>query len=92
LKTVGCRVTAFNSHPDGFFPARNPEPNVGSLKSVAATVRNLKAAVGFAYDGDGDRVTFIDENGEIANFDCALAACAASVAEKKPRGSNCDKR
>jgi phosphoglucosamine mutase len=82
LKTVGCKVTAINSQPDGFFPARSPEPSGESLKSVAATVKNVKADAGFAYDGDGDRVTFIDEKGEIADFDSVLAAYAAYIAEK----------
>ncbi len=82
LKTLGCKVTAINSQPDGFFPARSPEPNEESLKSVAATVKNVKADAGFAYDGDGDRVTFIDEKGEIADFDRVLAAYAAYIAKK----------
>jgi phosphoglucosamine mutase len=81
LKALGCKVTAINSQPDGFFPARSPEPNEESLKSLATTVKNMKAEVGFAYDGDGDRVTFINEKGELVDFDRILAAYAAYVAE-----------
>jgi phosphoglucosamine mutase len=86
LKALGCKVTAINSQPDGFFPARSPEPNEQSLKSVAATVKNVKAEVGFAYDGDGDRVTFINEKGDLADFDRVLAAYAAYVAERNHGG------
>jgi phosphoglucosamine mutase len=49
-------------------------------------VKNVKAEVGFAYDGDGDRVTFINEKGEVADFDRVLAAYAAYVAERNHGG------
>jgi len=39
-----------------------------------------------AYDGDGDRVAFIDENGNLADFDRALAAYAAYVTKEKNGG------
>jgi phosphoglucosamine mutase len=86
LKALGCKVTAINSQPDGFFPARSPEPNEDSLKSIAMTVKNVEAEVGFAYDGDGDRVTFINERGEVVDFDRVLAAYAAYVAERNHGG------
>jgi phosphoglucosamine mutase len=86
LGTLGCKVTALNSQPDGFFPARSPEPNGTSLKSVAKTVKDLGADLGFAYDGDGDRVTFIDDNGKLANFDHVLAAYAGYVTKKNRGG------
>jgi len=82
LKTLGCKVTAINTLPDGFFPARSPEPNKESLKPLAQVVRKLKADVGIAFDGDGDRVAFIDEEGNFADFDCVLAAYAAHVAKE----------
>jgi phosphoglucosamine mutase len=86
LGALGCKVTALNAQPDGFFPARSPEPNEESLKSLAKTVKNLEADVGFAYDGDGDRVTFIDEKGKLANFDRVLAAYASYVTKKNGGG------
>jgi len=84
LKELGCRLIVVNAQPDGFFPARSPEPNVDSLKSLALIVKELGADVGVAYDGDGDRVAFIDENGVFADFDRVLAAYAGHVV----RGSN----
>jgi phosphoglucosamine mutase len=86
LKTLGCKVTAVNSQPDGFFPARSPEPNEKSLKTVARIVKNVHAGIGFAYDGDGDRVIFIDEDGKLANPDCILAAYAAYVTKRNGAG------
>jgi phosphomannomutase len=45
-------------------------------------VRELGADVGVAYDGDGDRAAFLDENGDFVDFDRVLAAYAAYVLKK----------
>jgi len=84
--SLGCKVTAINSQPNGFFPARSPEPNAESLKPLAKIVRELNADVGIAYDGDGDRAAFIDEEGNFVDLDRILAAYAAYVARKKGEG------
>jgi phosphoglucosamine mutase len=86
LASLGCKVTALNSQPDGFFPARSPEPNEESLTPFARTVVELGADLGVAYDGDGDRVAFIDEEGNLADFDRALAAYAAYVTKERNGG------
>jgi phosphoglucosamine mutase len=85
LKALGCDVKAVNSQPDGFFPSRSPEPNAESLKPLAKIVEAFRADIGVAYDGDGDRVAFIDENGVFVDFDRVLAAYAAH-ALKRCRG------
>lgn len=77
LKSAGCKVTALNAQPDGYFPARSSEPTAESLKDLAKIVKVLGADVGIAFDGDGDRVAFVDENGVFVNFDRSLAAYAA---------------
>ena len=86
LKAVGCEVAAINAQPDGFFPARSSEPNVESLKPLASVVRKLGVDGGFAFDGDGDRVAFIDEKGDFVDFDRALAAYAAYVVKRRGGG------
>ena len=77
LKTMGCKVTALNSQPDGHFPARKSEPTAESLMDLANVVKTLGADVGVAFDGDGDRVAFVDEEGVFVNFDRSLAAYGA---------------
>lgn len=81
LKRVGCKVTTLNAQPDGFFPARGPEPNPATLESLAKTVKRLGADAGVAYDGDGDRVAFIDENAGFADFDRILASYISHITE-----------
>ena len=77
LKAAGCRVTALNAQPDGFFPARSSEPTAESLRDLARVVKEVGADVGVAFDGDGDRVAFVDEEGCFVDFDRSLAAYAA---------------
>jgi phosphoglucosamine mutase len=85
FKELGCKVVAVNAQPDGFFPARSSEPNAESLKPLGAIVKKLDADVGLGYDGDGDRVAFINGEGHFVDFDRVLAAYAG-VAVKKNGG------
>jgi phosphomannomutase/phosphoglucomutase len=62
---LGCKVITINGHPDGRFPGRGPEPTPANLKDLCDAVRAYNASFGVAYDGDGDRSIFCDENGEI---------------------------
>mgnify|MGYP005851074391 CR=1 FL=1 len=86
LKSLGCKVTAINAQPDGFFPVRSPEPNAESLKPLARIVQELGADAGITYDGDGDRVAFIDEKGKFVDFDRVFAAYAAHITKEKDGG------
>ena len=86
LKAQGCRVTALNAQADGYFPARSSEPTANSLGKLAYIVKEKDAEVGFAFDGDGDRVAFIDEKGDFVDFDRALAAFSAYALKKNQGG------
>jgi phosphoglucosamine mutase len=87
LQDLGCKVIALNAQPDGWFPARSPEPNAQSLTLLAKVVKNVGADGGLAYDGDGDRVAFTDEKGSFADFDQVLAAYAAYVVKENGGGT-----
>jgi phosphoglucosamine mutase len=54
---------------------------------LARVVKILSADVGLGYDGDGDRVAFIDRKGNFADFDQVLAAYAAHVVKKNGGGT-----
>ncbi len=87
LRNLGCKVMAINAQPDGFFPGRSPEPNRQSLNPLARIVKDSNADLGVAFDGDGDRVAFIDEEGVFVDFDQILAAYAAFAIKKNCGGT-----
>jgi phosphoglucosamine mutase len=87
LKSLGCKVTALNCQPDGHFPARKSEPTAESLQALAGTVRALGADIGIGFDGDADRVAFVDEKGVFVSFDRSLAAYAAYMLKNNGGGS-----
>jgi phosphoglucosamine mutase len=86
LQTLGCKVTALNAQPDGHFPARKSEPTSESLQDLAKIVKILGADIGIAFDGDADRVAFVDENGDFVNFDRSLAAYGALALKRNGGG------
>jgi phosphoglucosamine mutase len=87
LKAAGCHVITLNAQPDGFFPARQSEPNNESLKDLAQIVKATGAQAGVAFDGDGDRVAFVDEKGSFVDFDRSLAAYAAYALKRSGGGT-----
>lgn len=70
---------------DGNFPNHNPDPLIKeNLFPLQKEVKNKKADLGVAFDGDGDRIIFIDENGEIVSGDLITALLAKIILEKNP--------
>jgi phosphoglucosamine mutase len=88
FKMLGCKVTVLNGQPDGHFPARSSEPTVKSLDCLSKTVCALGADIGIAFDGDADRVAFIDEQGVFVNFDRALAAYSFHTLKQANKNSD----
>ena len=86
FKNLGCKVISLNSQPDGQFPARKSEPTAESLRDLAKAVKILGADIGIGFDGDADRVAFVDENGVFINFDRSLAAFSAFALKRKGGG------
>jgi phosphoglucosamine mutase len=71
---LGARVTAIGCEPDG----KNINAGCGSQYpgKLAEEVRRTGADLGLAFDGDGDRVIAVDENGDVLTGDHILAICA----------------
>jgi len=74
FRELGAEVVKINVAPDGY----NINNNCGALhpKVVAEQVREQKANLGVALDGDADRVIFCDEHGRTVDGDRILAMCA----------------
>ena len=64
LKKIGCEVIELDCNLDFTFPKYNPNPeDLKMLHEIAKTVKKHKADIGFGFDGDGDRVGVVDNNG-----------------------------
>ncbi len=61
----GGKITLeeINGERNPAFPGINPEPIAVNLEKLQATVRERRADVGIAQDGDADRIGIVDENG-----------------------------
>ncbi len=84
---VGAHVISVNSHIDGRFIGRNPEPNETNLKNTINMIKGLNTIdnnnyIGIAHDGDGDRMIAIDEKGRLTDFDKLLAIFSKYIIEK----------
>ena len=62
-----------HDRPDGTFPERNPDcARPAYLEQLAGLVRRLQADLGIAFDGDGDRVAFVDNEGRVLSTEEAI--------------------
>lgn len=77
FEELGAEVILLGAKPNG----ENINKNCGALYPglISAMVKKKKADVGISFDGDGDRVIFADENGEIINGDRIMALCATRL-------------
>ena len=71
LRELGAEVFVFGNQPDG----TNINKECGSMhaRAICAKVRELRADVGIAHDGDADRVLLCDEQGALVDGDDIMA-------------------
>jgi len=68
--------------PDGTFPERRPDSaNPRNLRVLRGTVRDGLATLGIGFDGDGDRVSFVDGEGNVLSPEEAVTALLACVGD-----------
>ena len=74
LKELGADLVAIHTHPTG----TNINDHCGSthMEQLAQRVRDEKADIGIAFDGDADRMLAVDENGNMVDGDQIMAICA----------------
>jgi len=79
LWELGAEVIAIGVDPDGF----NINKDVGSThpEALIQKVRELRADIGIALDGDADRVLIVDEQGQVVDGDQLMAVIARSWLE-----------
>jgi phosphomannomutase/phosphoglucomutase len=83
-KLLNCESFLINETIDGLFPGRGSEPTPQNLSRLSLTVRENNADLGIAFDGDGDRSIFCDNNGDILNGDTSALALTKFILQKNP--------
>lgn len=71
-----CTPIYINETLDGNFPAHHPDPAVAeNMKQLQECVKKERADFGVAYDGDGDRIGIVMDNGEILPIEYFMIIC-----------------
>ena len=83
FRKLGCTSAAINDVPDGTFPGRSAYPNEKTLGGLQAKVKELKADLGVAYDGDADRAVFVDDKGAVKSAEEVGALLAREILSDK---------
>lgn len=69
-RRLGFDIKPLFCEPDGRFPNHHPDPTIpGNLQSLIKVIREEKADLGIAFDGDGDRIGVVDQKGRIIPAD-----------------------
>lgn len=85
FKNTPIRVFSLFAKLDGRFPNHSPDPLIKeNLKFLQKEVLRKKADLGIAFDGDGDRIMFVDERGEIIPADFITAIMAEIILKNSP--------
>lgn len=85
FKRVPANLIRMNFKLDGNFPAHQPDPlQFAALADIRARVISEKADLGLAPDGDGDRLFFIDEKGQMIPAAMITALIAREILKERP--------
>jgi len=76
-------VVEINKEIDGNFPSHPPEPSEENLKELSKFIRENNCSLGVAFDGDADRIVFLDENGKAIRGDKILYIFSKFLKPKK---------
>jgi len=80
LKELGAEIFVMGDQPNG----KNINENCGSMhpEKLFTKVREYRADIGLAHDGDADRVLLCDENGDLIDGDDVMAIAALNMMEQ----------
>ena len=84
-RALGCQVEELFCEVDGRFPHHHPDPSVPeNLAPLMARLKTGDAELGLAFDGDGDRLGVVTQDGTIIYPDRQLMLFAADVLDRNP--------
>jgi len=82
---IGCEVHPLYCDLDGSFPNHSPDPTVPeNLSALISLVRKKQLDIGIAFDGDGDRMIAVDNQGNILWPDRIMILLAQDVLKNDP--------
>ena len=85
FERFGCELHGLHVEMDGRFPNHHPDPTVpDNLRELIVQVRQRKADVGFAFDGDADRIGVVTDQGDILWGDELLLLFARFILQERP--------
>ena len=86
FRKLGAEVTVFNCRPDG----ENINRNCGSthIEVLQNYVKDNGFDLGFAFDGDADRLLCVDEDGSLVDGDMIMAICSKAMKEQGRLNAN----
>ncbi len=84
-RRLGCHVTELFCEVDGTFPNHHPDPaHHENLEALITELARGDAELGFAFDGDGDRLGLVTKDGEVIFPDRQLMLYAKDVLSRNP--------
>ena len=87
FRKLGCEVIELFSDVDGHFPNHHPDPSKPeNLKDLVLAIKEHDAEIGFAFDGDGDRLGVVTQEGENIYPDRQMQLFAKDVLSRVPGG------
>jgi phosphomannomutase/phosphoglucomutase len=85
FRKMGAEIIDIFCEPDGRFPNHHPDPTLPeAMDKLVAKVRETGAELGIAYDGDADRIGFVDDAGNILWGDQLLIIFARDILPSRP--------
>lgn len=84
---LGCEIVELFTEIDGNFPNHHPDPaHPENLQDVIRALKETDAEIGFAFDGDGDRLGVVTKDGEVIYPDRQLMLFAQEVLSRNKGG------
>ena len=88
LRAIGCEVIELFSEVDGNFPNHHPDPSKPeNLRDLIDALQTTGAELGLAFDGDGDRLGIVTQDGQTIYPDRQMVLFARDVLQRVPGGA-----
>ena len=85
FRKIGCEVIELFSEVDGTFPNHHPDPSKPeNLQDLIHALKDTDAELGFAFDGDGDRLGVVTKDGQVIYPDRQMMLFAQDVLSRVP--------